>query len=128
MNKLSFLPTALIAILAVFAVSCTTTKEYSGVRYRDRQPYDHYDRYGYYNSYPAIIESYPYRSGRYYSRDNREYRNNNNRYYQQRSGNNDGYRRNNDYREQRQKQYDHQRKETRERIEKSKNKIFGNEN
>ena len=119
MKNRFFLTFTLIAIVSVFAVSCTTSRIYGDDPYRERAPYGYYDRYGYYDPYGY---GYPMRSypNRYYG--DRYY--NDRYYYGGRSRRPQVENRN----PERPQQYEQRRQENTRKIEASKEKVLGRGN
>ena len=113
MKNRFFLTLSLIALISVFAVSCTTSRIYGDDSYRERAPYGYYDRYGVYDpyGYGYPMRSYPnryYGDRYYYGRDRRpQYENRN---------------------PERQQQAEQRRQENTRKIENSREKILGRGN
>ena len=118
MKNRFFLTMALIAMISIFAVSCTTSRVYGDDPYRERAPYGYYDRYGVYDPYGY---GYPMRTypSRYYG--DRYY---NDRYYYGRDRRPQYENRN----PERQKQAEQRRQENTRKIESSREKILGRGN
>ncbi|HEY9363672.1 MAG TPA: hypothetical protein VIQ00_10450 [Chitinophagaceae bacterium] len=130
MNKSNFISLGIFAILVVFAVGCTTARGYEDMRYENRgygyNAPGYYEPYGYYESYPVIIDQ---RSGRYYRN-----RYDDRRYYQDRRYNNNRRNNNQQYNNQKsleqrrleQQQYEQQKRQETKKIEESKQSVLGN--